>query len=443
VGVLLISDGTVVTLGETNRVLHGHDVLVEDGMVRRIAAHGEIAAEGARVIDARGMLVMPGFINAHMHFYSTFARGLSKAAPSRNFVEVLEHLWWRLDKALTLEDVYLSALVSLIDAVKHGTTTLIDHHASPHAARGSLDALSRAVRETGLRACLCYEVSDRDGAKIADEGLAENVEFIRACRTRHDSRLASLFGLHASFTLSESTLEKAARLGRELGTGFHVHLAEAASDQEHCLAEHGCRVVERFHRAGVLGPHTLVAHGVHLDGREVELLAASGTAVVHNPQSNMNNAVGVADVPCLLAGGVLVGLGTDAMTVDMREELRVALWVRHLAARDPSVGFVETTSLLVDGNRRIADRIWPGSGLGELREGGVADIVLLDYAPPTPLDEGSFLGHLVFGLPHAAVDTTIVGGRVLMEGKRLLLDLDESEVASRAQEHAAALWRRF
>ena len=440
---LLISDGTVVTLGESNRVLHGHDVLVEDGRIRRIAPRGQAAPAGARVVDARGKLVMPGFINAHMHFYSTFARGLGKAAPSKDFGEVLEHLWWRLDKALTLEGVYLSALVALIDAVRHGTTTLVDHHASPHAVRGSLDAIARAVGESGLRSCLCYELSDRDGAAIAEEGLEENAEFIRRCRAGGEPHLAALFGLHASFTLSDGTIEKAVRLARELDAGFHVHLAEAASDQEHCLAEHGCRVVERFHRAGVLGPKTITAHGVHLDAREVELLAGSGAAVAHNPQSNMNNAVGVADVPGMLAAGVLVGLGTDAMTVDMREELRAALWVRHLAARDPSAGFMETTSLLVHGNRRIADRIWPGLGLGELREGGAADMVLLDYDPPTPLDEGTFLGHLVFGLASAAVDTTIVGGRVLMEGKRLLLDLDEAELAARSRSHAEALWQRF
>ena len=174
----------------------------------------------------------------------------------------------------------------------------------------------------------------------------------------------------------------------------------------------------------------------------MELLAETGTAVVHNPQSNMNNAVGVADVLGMLRKGVLVGLGTDAMTVNMLEEVRAALWVRHLAERNPSVGFVETLSTLLVNNARIANRHFPVR-LGELREGCAADLVLIDYEPPTPLDEGTFLGHLAFGLSQAVVDTTVVGGDVLMAGKRLELDLDEAEIAAKARERAKALWERF
>lgn len=440
---LLITNGTVVTLGATSRVLRRHDVLCEGGRIARIAPGGAITAGGARVIDAAGKLVLPGFINAHTHFYSAFARGLGKAAPSASFREVLEHLWWRLDRALDLEDCRLSALVTAIDAVRHGTTTLVDHHASPHAVRGSLDALAAAVTQVGVRACLCYEVSDRDGEAIAREGIEENATFAARCRRERDPRLAATFGLHAAFTLSDATLERAAAAAREHGAGFHVHVAEAASDEEHSMREHGERVVERLHRLGILGPGTIAAHCVHIDGHEAALLAETGTAAVHNPQSNMNNAVGVANVSGMLDAGVLVGLGTDAMTTDMLEELRAALFVRHLAAGDPSCGFMETVSLLVSGNAAIAERFWPGEGLGELVEGHAADIVLVDYDPPTPLDESTLFGHLVFGVSQAAVDTTIAGGRVLMAGRRLELDIDEAEVMARARERAAALWERF
>jgi putative selenium metabolism protein SsnA len=443
VGSLLIANGTVVTLGAVNRVLPGHDVLCEGGRVVSIARHGEIAAAGSRVLEAAGKVVLPGFINAHTHFYSSFARGLAKAKRAADFRQVLENLWWRLDRGLSLDDCYLSALVALIDAVRHGTTTLVDHHASPRAVRGSLDALAKAVHEVGLRACLCYELSDRDGAAVAADGIEENAAFIERCLSDPDERLRALFGLHAAFTLSDATLEGAAAAGRELGVGFHVHVAEAVSDQEHSVETHGLRVVERLHGFGVLGPRSIAAHCVHVDAREIELLAASGTAVVHNPQSNMNNAVGVADVPRMLAAGVLVGLGTDAMTTDMLEELRAALFVRHLAAADPSAAFVETASLLTAGNPRIAGRLWPGLGLGELREGGAADLAVLDYDPPTLLDEGTFLGHLVFGLSQAAVDSTVVAGRVLMAGGNLELGFDEGEVMARARRHAAALWERF
>ena len=441
-GSLLIRNGTVVTLGEENRVLHGRDVACKDGLITAVAPAGELRGTFDRELDASGKIVMPGFINAHMHLYSTFARGMTKAKPSADFKQVLENLWWRLDRALDLEDCYLSAMVVLIEAVRHGTTTLFDHHASPSAPRGSLDTLARAVKRVGVGASLCYELSDRDGPEVSQAGIEENLAFIRRCQSDGDGRLTGMFGLHASLTLSDATLERAAAAGRETGAGFHVHVAEADSDQEHCRREFGLRVVERFEKFGILGPRSIAAHCVHVSAREMELLAETGTAVAHNPQSNMNNAVGVADVPGMLRRGVLVGLGTDAMTVNMLEEVRVALWVRHLAEKNPSVGFVETLATLLANNARIANRHFPVR-LGELREGCAADLVLIAYQPPTPFDEGTFLGHLAFGISQAPVDATVVGGTVLMAGGRLELDLDEAEIAAKARERAKVLWERF
>src|ERR1035441_5570342 len=272
---LLIENGTVLTAGKTPAVLPNHSVLIENGCIARIAPKNQFKQFGGKRIDASRKVVAPGFINAHTHFYSTFARGLTKTKPAENFVDVLKNLWWRLDSALTTEDCYYSALIALLDSIRHGTTTLIDHHASPQAVRGSLSAIEKAVKQSGLRACLCYELSDRDGARISKEGLEENVAFIRHCqrtnslkvgravlsapcevaqtstlRTSSDSRgalrtarsttlsfiphptIAALFGLHAAFTLKDATLEKAAALGQELGTGFHIHVAEAESRSE-------------------------------------------------------------------------------------------------------------------------------------------------------------------------------------------------------------------
>ncbi|MFA6093324.1 MAG: putative aminohydrolase SsnA [Elusimicrobiota bacterium] len=439
---LLIKNGTIVTLGEKNRVLERRDLLCEDGKIKKIGPSGSFKGKYRKVIDASGKVVMPGFINAHMHFYSTLVRGLGKAAPSKDFQEVLHNLWWRLDKKLSLEDSYYSALIPLIDAVRSGTTTLIDHHASPFACRGSLDRIAQAVKEVGLRASLCYELSDRDGDKAAQDGIDENAEFIRRCKTEGGDQFRALFGLHAAFTLTDATLQRAADAARQLGTGVHVHVAEAVSDQEYNKRKHGLSVVERLNRFGVLNPRGIVAHCVHVDEREREILASSGVAVVHNPQSNLNNAVGIADVLSLMRHGALVGLGTDAMTVNMREEVRVALWAQHLRQNNPSCGFVEMLSTLLFNNPKIASRHW-GIALGVLEAGAAADIVLLDYEPPTPFDEWTFLGHFAFGLTQARVDTTIAAGRVLMENKRLKLDLDEAEVCAKSRELAKKLWARF
>jgi putative selenium metabolism protein SsnA len=439
---LLIINGPIFTGGADFALLEGHGLLLEDGRVAKIAPAAELHSLNTRRIDARGKLVMPGLINAHMHFYSTFVRGLGKAAPAHDFGGVLRNLWWRLDRKLTLEDTYYSALIMMLAAVRIGTTTLIDHHASPKAITGSLERIAQAGLETGLRIGLAYEISDRDGAQTADEGLAENADAVRFCRNRGGEHLRGLIGLHASFTLSDETLARAAALAGDLGVGCHIHCAEDASDQQDCVERHGMRVVERLRRAGILGPKTIAAHAVHVDRIEIGTLADSDTMVVHNPQSNLNNAVGIADIVAMKAAGVLVGLGTDAMTVDMLEELRVALWAQHYGRRDPAQGFAEATGALFSGNPAIAERIW-GLPLGKIREGGPADVILVDYDPPTPLDAGSVLGHIVFGVSQSAVDTTIVAGRVLMENKALKLDIDEGRVVARSRELATALWQRF
>jgi len=438
----LIQNGTIITFGKSCQVLEDHAILLEGDRIARIAPKAQIQGPFDRVLDASGKVVMPGLINAHMHFYSTLVRGLGKAAPSCNFQEVLENLWWRLDKKLSLEDTYISAKVMLVEAIKKGTTTLIDHHASPGAVRGSLDQIAKAVKETGLRSCLCYELSDRDGETIAEEGLEENAAFIRRCQSEQDPQLKAMFGMHAAFTISDKTMAKASEMGRALGAGFHVHAAEAASDVDYNVKHFGKRVIERLEAHGILGEKTMAAHCVHINQHEVEILARTGTMVASNTQSNLNNAVGIADLVNLQGAGVLVGLGTDAMTVAMLEETRVALWAQHLRANNPSCAFMEVAGAITAKNPEIASRVW-GFPLGELKEGAAADVILMDYLPPTPLDNGTVLGHLIFGISQAVVDTTICGGRILMEGRKLAIDLDEATMAAQSRALAVKLWDRF
>lgn len=439
---MLIHSGTILTFGSPCRVMEGQALLVEDGRIARIAPREAIPGPFDRVMDARGRVVMPGLVNAHMHFYSTLVRGLGKAAPSANFQGVLDNLWWRLDRQLSLDDVEVSAQVALLDAIRKGTTTLVDHHASPFAVTGSLDRIAKAIKASGVRACLCYEVSDRDGEAIATEGLEENVAFARRCAKEKDPQLRALFGLHAAFTLSDATLDRAAALGREVNTGFHVHVAEAASDVAVNLQKYGLTPTARLHAHGLLGRDSIAAHAVHVTDADIDLLAATGTFVAHNPQSNLNNAVGIADLLKLTGRGVRVGLGTDAMTVSMLEEIRVALWAQHLRQENPSCAFMEVANTLFVQNPELASQIW-GFPLGTLREGAAADLILVDYHAPTPLNGDTVLGHLIFGLSQAAVDTTICAGRVLMEGKRLAIDVDEAALAARSRELAARLWERF
>lgn len=439
---ILIENGTIITFGSPCQVFEGQSLLIEGDKIAKIAPKGAIQGPFDKVLDATGKVVMPGLINAHMHFYSTMVRGLGKAAPSTTFQEVLENLWWRLDKKLTNEDNYYSAKVMLVEAIKKGTTTLVDHHASPYSVRGSLDSIAKAVKETGLRCSLCYELSDRDGDKIIDEGLEENAAFIRRCQKENDPQLRALFGLHAAFTLSPKTLDRASTMAHDLNAGFHVHVAEGASDVAFNVEHYGARVVERLEKAGILGDKTMAAHCVHVTPKEIEILARTNTMVAHNPQSNLNNAVGIADLIGFHKAGITAGIGTDAMTVAMLEEARVSLWAQHWRNEHPACGFMEVAGAITAKNPEIASRMW-GFPIGVIKEGAAADVILLDYLPPTPLDGNTALGHIIFGLSQAVVDTTICGGRVLMEGRKLAIGLDEVEMNARSRELAAKLWERF
>ncbi|MBI5479179.1 MAG: putative aminohydrolase SsnA [Deltaproteobacteria bacterium] len=439
---VLIGNGVVLTLGDDNRVIEDGAVLVEGRVVKTIGQTAALRAQapGAEFIDAHGGVIMPGFVCAHHHLYSTFACGIS-CAPSANFVEILEHLWWKLDRALTMEDVRLSALIPVARAIKAGTTTLIDHHASPSAIRGSLDCIADVVLQAGIRASLCYEVTDRNGAAGTDDGIAESAAFCARARADTSGRLHALVGLHAGMTISPGTLDRCVDLAHRQGTGLHMHVAEDQADQIDSLKKYQARVIQRLKAAGGLGRDSLAIHCIHLADEELDLLRETDTAVVHNPQSNMNNAVGAARVLDMVKRGIRVGLGTDGMTSDMKEEVRAALWLRHHEHRDPRVGFVEVAEMLVKQNPAIASRFF-GAALGRLAVGAPADLIVSDHVPFTPISPANVLGHLLFGVCAAPVDTTIVDGRVLMRDQQLRT-LDWVDISRQARAASPATWRRF
>jgi putative selenium metabolism protein SsnA len=400
-----------------------------------------VAGGAGEVIDAGGGWIMPGFINAHTHFYSTFARGMAvPGEPPTNFMEILERLWWRLDKALTLEDVRYSALPALVSSLKAGVTTVIDHHASPNAVRGSLDVIAGAARAVGVRTCLCYEVSNRDGVRVAQEGLAENVAFLKKA-AGGDGMVSGLFGLHASMTLDDTLLAQCVEAGGALGAGFHIHVAESRFDQDDSLARYGRRVARRLADAGALGPRTLWAHCIHIDDEERALLRDTRTNVVHNPQSNMNNAVGRADLAALLNMGIRVGLGTDGMSASMLDDARLVNLLHKHGTGDPRQGFAEAGTLLLENNRRVAESCC-GRPLGVLAAGLLADVIVVDYDPPTPLASENLLGHVLFGLPSACVTLAMVNGEVHMRDGRVV-GVDEGEIMSKSRERAAEVWARM
>jgi putative selenium metabolism protein SsnA len=444
---MLITNATLITWEKPNHILPDHAMVIQDGKIVEIGPQADLIARhlGEERLDARGQFVFPGNICAHTHFYGAFSRGLAIPGPApKDFPEILSKLWFTLDKSLTSEDVRYSALVCLIDSIRHGTTTLIDHHASPNAIEGSLDEIGEAVDESGLRAVLCYEVTDRDGEAKARAGIAENLRFIERVKREHPAggRLAATFGLHASLTLTEKTLE-ACREAAPEDVGFHVHVAEHPVDEYDSLAKSGTRVIDRLQRHQMLNPHSIIVHAVHIDAREIFLLAESGAWVTHQPRSNMNNAVGVSAVEDFLRAGIRVCLGNDGFSNAMWEEWKTAYLVHKLWHLDPRrMNGMDVVEMAVYNNAALANTFFPDAPLGVLAPGAQADLIFVDAHPFTPLSPENLPWQMLFGFHESMITTTMVAGKVLMKDRQLLT-LDEEAIARRALELSPEVWQRY
>ncbi len=441
---MLIINATLVNW-TPREVTPDRALLIRDGLIVEIGKSSELIerypAEEQR--DAKGRYVMPGNICAHTHFYGAYARGLAIPGPApRDFPEILRKLWWPLDLALTAESVRHSALVCLVDAVKHGTTTLFDHHSSPNAIDGSLNVIADAVEQAGLRAVLCYEVTDRNGPEKTEQAIAENVRFLKAAKQRKN--IGAMFGLHASMTLSSRTLEMALHecLSINGSSRFHIHVAEHEADQENALAEYNSRVIERLDNYGILGHQTIVAHAIHISETEMEDLFTTGTWVTHQPRSNMNNAVGAAQIDKMIERAVNVCLGNDGFSNDMWAEWKAAYFLHKVVSRDPRAanGYTIET-IAADNNARLAEQFFAGT-IGKLVSSAVADLIILDYHPFTPMTADNLPWHAIFGFESDMVTATMVAGKFLM-WERVLLTLDEIAIAAEALTHAPEVWARY
>jgi putative selenium metabolism protein SsnA len=438
---LTVRGGTVVpTL--VDPVPEALDVRIDAGRVTSLdpallgAAH-DGGATSDEVLDAAGCLVMPGLVCAHTHAYSALARGMPyRLAPPRDFVETLRRVWWRLDRALDEPSIRSSARVAAIEALRAGTTTLVDHHASPRAIDGCLDIVAEAFAEVGIRSVLAYEVTDRDGPGRAAAGVAENDRFLERVRSGRLPLARALVGAHASFTLAPATLQACIDVARRHAVGLHIHVAEDAADERDAETRFGVRVVQRLADAGGLTDRALLAHAVHLDEVEAALVRGSGATVVVNARSNLSNRVGRAPVERL---GDHVALGTDGIGGDMFEESRVAF----LAQRSADVVGDSAWALgaLATG-ARLAARCFDEPELGGLSLGAPADLVVLDYRPPTPLTGETWPGHWIYGLSAAAVRDVVVAGRIVLRDRQPTL-VAADKILAEARIQAGCLWDRL
>jgi putative selenium metabolism protein SsnA len=427
--ILQLTGATVVTSLWPTRVVKADVVLQGD----RVFDVTDRRAEGTLRLDCSGCLIIPGNVCAHHHLYSSLARGMPyRLEPPENFLQILQRVWWRLDRALDLPSVWWSAWVGGLDALLAGTTTIVDHHASPNAIDGSLDQVAAALEELGLRSLLCYEVSDRDGPERAAAGIDENRRFLK----QSSFELArGMVGAHASFTLSEETLDACVDLARSEVTGIHIHVAEDSVDERDAEARFGKPVVGRLAEAGALEDRSLLAHCIHLDDAELEAVRGSGATSVHNPRSNMNNRVGHARVGSFDR----LALGTDGIGGDMFAESKAAYW--RARESDPSIVPGWVLERLAE-SARFAGSVIGEPLLGRIEQGAPADVVVLEYDPPTPVTEENLAGHWVFGLSSRQVRDVVVAGSPVVRDREPTR-AERERMSAQSREVAQGLWDRM
>lgn len=439
----LVGNGRLVTRGENHRLIENGCVAIDGTVIAAVDTTEALKAKypDAQFIDAKGGLIMPGLINAHNHIYSAMSRGISiNGYNPQNFLEILDGMWWTIDRNLLLEDTKYSALATYIDCIKNGVTTVFDHHASFGEIPGSLFTIADAAKQMGVRTCLCYEVSDRDGEEKMRQAVKENADFIKACQNDDTDMKKAMMGMHASFTLSDKTLDLC-RENTPADVGVHIHVAEGMTDVYDCLKKYHKRLVNRLFDHDLLGEKSICGHCIHINGLEMDILKDTNTMVVHNPESNMGNAVGCPPTMEMIHRGILTGLGTDGYTNDMYESLKVANVLHKHNLCDPNAAWGEVPQMLFYGNAAIGARYF-SKKLGTLEVGAAADVIVSDYDPLTPLTADNINGHTTFGLTGRSIVTTIINGKVCMKDRELV-GIDEHEILAKAREHAKAMWGRI
>ena len=440
---ILITNSTLVTRDEQNPFIRNGAVAMDGNKIVEVGDSDKLKSKysNAEVIDAKGAVVMPAFVNMHEHIYSALARGLNvKGYSATDFLTILDGMWWTLDRNLDNEFTKYSAIQTYIECVKNGVTTIFDHHASFGEIDGSLDAIEEAAREIGVRSCLCYEISDRDGMEKSKKSVLENSRFIKKTLKNNDDFIKAMCGMHAQFTISDETFEFA-RSETPKEVGFHIHIAEGIEDLHDCLLKHGKRIIDRLDDFDILGPKTLLGHCIYVNDHEMDRIKASDTMIVHNPESNMGNACGCPPTMRQVEKGILTGLGTDGYTHDMIESYKVAniLHKHHLCTG--TAAWAEVPQMLFENNPKMANRYFD-IPLGKIKEGYAADVIVTDYYPHTPMDQNNINGNILFGMNGRSVVTTIGNGKILMKD-RVLTMLDEEKTLSDIAVKTKKLWDKI
>ncbi len=436
----LIKNALIVTMDPKRRVIPNADLLI-DGT--RIAAVGPDLKDPAdRVIDSTGRILLPGFICGHTHLYGIMLRGAPlDIKPTTDFLQILDRIWWKVDSAFVNEDAYASALASCYEFIRSGTTCFADTYSGPGSIEGVLDAVAKGVKETGMRGILAFEATERNSKEEGERGLKENVRFLKKLEKKPNKLVSGMYSLHASFTLSDELIQKTREQADQLPAPLTIHTSEGLIDVYHNIERYDKRTVERLFDLGLLGSDVVLAHCVHVNYDELQLIKGSGATVAHNPMSNMNNAVGVTPVKEMYELGIPVCLGNDGFIFDAIENIRTAYLihkVHHLDTR------VTTPQQVIEMATINGAQIYGlGDKLGSIEPGKLADLVILHPNPRiTPLLPTGVYGYIVYGCTAHDVEHVFVNGKTIVENHQVV-SVEEEMVEKTLRRVVPTLWEKL
>lgn len=436
----LIQNGVIVTMDPQRRILKNTDVLLEDSVIK--AVQPNIKEKADQVIDGTGRIILPGFICGHTHLYGIMLRGAPlEMKPPTDFLQILDRIWWKVDSAFVNEDAYASALASCYEFVRSGTTCFADTYSGPGSIEGVLDAIAKGVTEVGIRGILAFEATERNSKREGERGLKENVRFLRKLKESPNDLLSGMYSLHASFTLSDELIQKTREQADQLPAPLTIHTSEGLIDVYHNIERYDKRTVERLFDLGILGPDVVLAHCVHVNHDELELIRGSGARIAHNPMSNMNNAVGVAPLKAMYQMGIPVCLGNDGFIFDAIENIRTAFLIHRVHHLDVRITTPQQVIEMATINGAkvygLADK------LGSIEVGKKADLTVLHPNPQiTPILPDGVYGYIVYGCTAHDVEHVFVNGQQVVENHQVK-SVDPAKVEKVLEKVVPSLWAKL
>lgn len=418
----------VVTPTQDSVQVEKKNLYVKDGIVH----YNKPFEKADKSIDATGKILFPGLVNAHHHIYSTLSKGVPCEVPFVNFEGNLKQLWWTLDHSLNKEDMVLSSAIAAKDAIKQGVTTVFDHHISGYTDN-SLTDMAEVFDAYGISGTLAFELSDRNGEEFFQKSLDENVRF---AKTNKGKSVQGMIGLHASFTLSDESLQKIADASEDFP--IHVHVAEGEIDGVQCMEKYGKGLIERFDSFGLLRDNSLLIHCSNLTQEDVEIIKQRNVFLAQAVDSNMNNALKVGNIAKFVEAGLRPTVGTDGMHSSAMKAYKNSMIMTKYLNQTPDMGYGEMQALFLN-SFKLKKAF--GLPLGVI-EGEAVDIAIFDYIPTTPFNTDQFLGHFIFGITESICQYVIKKDEILLDDYHVTKDLYQ-DLFKRSWDISTKMFERF